>query len=294
MAFKNQSSNLYLYWKNFATGGMGWHISDQLGGTGIYTYCDEDVPDPRQTKAPFKGWNLEENNFVDYPATIKEMEVGGGATKKAAPRIVLMGREGPNSLINGGYEKLKEDYNSRPAYKFGPYNGKELFLFFKQGVWRVADSLGDDAKYASNPDMSALLPEQMDEPWDIADGPRMVKDKSLRVEVWSKKRWTASEVRDGYIDHEFKPCQKSVGFKEPTSWMRASQLCYDKGIPYTQLFEGVDPGDLIQGDLGNCWLIASMAAVAEFPWAIKRLFKTNQFNPTGKYEIQLYDVTKKA
>uniref|UniRef100_A0A0G4G111 Calpain catalytic domain-containing protein n=1 Tax=Chromera velia CCMP2878 TaxID=1169474 RepID=A0A0G4G111_9ALVE len=294
VAFKNQSSGLYLYWKNFATGGMGWHISDELGGTGIYAYCPEDAADPKAITMPFMGWSLEENNFVAFPATIKEMQVGGGATKKAAPRIVLMGREGPNAMINGGYVKLKEDYNGRPAYKFGPYNGRTLFLYFKQGEWRIGDTLGDDAKYASNPDMDALLPEQIDEPWEIADGPRMAKDKNLRVEVWSKKRWAAPEVPDGFIDPQFKPCQKSVGSKEPTSWMRASQLSFQKGKQFSKLFNTVDPGDLVQGDLGNCWLIASMAAVAEFPWAIKRLFKTKEFNPEGRYEMQLYDVTKKA
>lgn len=37
-----------------------------------------------------------------------------------------------------------------------------------------------------------------------------------------------------------------------------------------------------QGQLGNCWLMASLACLAEFDGSIMRCFETRQFNPRGR------------
>eukprot|EP00811_Abedinium_folium_P028266 NODE_4360_length_1901_cov_9.913754.p1 GENE.NODE_4360_length_1901_cov_9.913754~~NODE_4360_length_1901_cov_9.913754.p1 ORF type:complete len:492 (+),score=87.09 NODE_4360_length_1901_cov_9.913754:140-1615(+) len=50
-----------------------------------------------------------------------------------------------------------------------------------------------------------------------------------------------------------------------------------------------DPGDLTQGLVGNCWVIASIAALAEFPGAIKQLFGKAE-PEIGRYVVQLYDM----
>ena len=39
------------------------------------------------------------------------------------------------------------------------------------------------------------------------------------------------------------------------------------------LFGNVDPNDLTQGSVGNCWLISAFAAAAESPEAVKALCK---------------------
>lgn len=36
--------------------------------------------------------------------------------------------------------------------------------------------------------------------------------------------------------------------------------------------EGVLPNGVTQGNLGDCWFLASAAALAEFPYRIKRIF----------------------
>ena len=42
------------------------------------------------------------------------------------------------------------------------------------------------------------------------------------------------------------------------------------------------PNDCLQGGVGNCWLIAAVASVAEFPSAIERLFEPQTVAPDGK------------
>jgi len=54
--------------------------------------------------------------------------------------------------------------------------------------------------------------------------------------------------------------------------------------PYT-VFKGVNPTDLNQGALGNCYLVSSIAALAEYPKLIHRLFDIDYVNEFGLYVI---------
>lgn len=42
--------------------------------------------------------------------------------------------------------------------------------------------------------------------------------------------------------------------------------------------EGIRPYDIKQGQIGNCWLISSIAAVAEVPSRIQKIFLTDSVN----------------
>merc|ERR1719223_25360 len=54
------------------------------------------------------------------------------------------------------------------------------------------------------------------------------------------------------------------------------------------------PTDISQGAIGNCWFCGSLAAVAEKPSLVKRLFVacspgTQELSPVGAYLVRLYD-----
>eukprot|EP00484_Ammonia_sp_Unknown_P007977 CAMPEP_0197057780 /NCGR_PEP_ID=MMETSP1384-20130603/100644_1 /TAXON_ID=29189 /ORGANISM="Ammonia sp." /LENGTH=403 /DNA_ID=CAMNT_0042492307 /DNA_START=308 /DNA_END=1519 /DNA_ORIENTATION=- len=70
-------------------------------------------------------------------------------------------------------------------------------------------------------------------------------------------------------------------------WKRASELC-ESGKMY--LFQdGVAASDVVQGALGDCWLMAALAALAEFPGAIENAFLSMEVSSRGKYWFRLYD-----
>ena len=58
------------------------------------------------------------------------------------------------------------------------------------------------------------------------------------------------------------------------------------------LFRKVSPTDMMQGQLGNCWFAASVAALAEFPERLMSLFKQRQLSLCGRYDVQLFDVVR--
>jgi calpain-15 len=95
-----------------------------------------------------------------------------------------------------------------------------------------------------------------------------------------------------FIDTSF-PADESVVFGDgcdptggkPVAWVRAK----DAFPNASYLFEGIEPTDVCQGGLGDCWLLAAISALAEFPGAVENLFVTNKMSTNGKYQIQLFD-----
>ena len=78
-----------------------------------------------------------------------------------------------------------------------------------------------------------------------------------------------------------------------TDWVRAHELKAFKG-KRPQLFEGeIEPNDLCQGAVGDCWLVAAFACASEFPDAIRRMFVTQEYNPRGLYKVRIFDPVKK-
>jgi len=58
--------------------------------------------------------------------------------------------------------------------------------------------------------------------------------------------------------------------------------------PEYKIFEdGINPNDIRQGALGDCWLLCAIAALTEFPLLIEDLFETKEVNGAGCYRIRL-------
>jgi Calpain family cysteine protease len=67
--------------------------------------------------------------------------------------------------------------------------------------------------------------------------------------------------------------------------------------PNLKLFGNVDPSDIHQGSVGDCWLLSGISALAEFDGAVKRLFrKTKNLNRRpldgpNMYTVTLWDIS---
>mmetsp|Transcript_44735 Transcript_44735/g.104230 ORF Transcript_44735/g.104230 Transcript_44735/m.104230 type:complete len:501 (-) Transcript_44735:90-1592(-) len=80
-------------------------------------------------------------------------------------------------------------------------------------------------------------------------------------------------------------------------WVRPHQMVGRRAREYKLfgaegepcLFKHVSPRDIRQGTLGDCWLVSSFAAIAEYPDRVRSLFKQSALTDDGKYDIRLYD-----
>ena len=55
-----------------------------------------------------------------------------------------------------------------------------------------------------------------------------------------------------------------------------------------KIFDGVPKiEDINQGSLGNCYFLSALAALAQYPNMIRRIFKTEEVNEFGQYAVNL-------
>lgn len=110
-----------------------------------------------------------------------------------------------------------------------------------------------------------------------------------------------------FVDPYFPPTDKSLGVPKPgrsfltpeqraqTKWIRLPEIARLNGNVASEdevvLWEDIEPSSITQGSVGNCWLISSIAALAEFPDAVRHLFLTQSFARDGKYVVRLYDMS---
>ena len=70
-------------------------------------------------------------------------------------------------------------------------------------------------------------------------------------------------------------------------WKRLSEVYAGKRLA---VFDGIEPGDIVQGALGDSYFLAAMSALAEKPERIKRLFITQEVQENCCYRLSLFNL----
>jgi len=133
--------------------------------------------------------------------------------------------------------------------------------------------------------------------------------KSPQVAV--QKHVCFKELVHAFTDSQFPPNASSIGKthsedslsrlrispsdRDGAHWVRlpeylrsVNKLGKDAKV---NLFGDIEPNSLIQGIVGDCWLLATMACLAEFPYSVEALFcgqKETSFD--GKYTVKLFNL----
>ncbi|OMJ71945.1 hypothetical protein SteCoe_29734 [Stentor coeruleus] len=53
-----------------------------------------------------------------------------------------------------------------------------------------------------------------------------------------------------------------------------------------KIFDNIEPNDIKQGKLGDCWFMCALASLAERPELVERLFYTKERSPEGFYQVK--------
>lgn len=188
-------------------------------------------------------------------------------------------RFGPDSRLTAlGDSKIAvDDADGWHVAKAIVYPG-ETALFFK-GTYN-----GYKSSIAAKP----LSQEYRDRINAAANSTVMQELAAVKALVASKSGGASEEeilaqcVQAGipFVDTTYPPQQESLSRAKvdsrqvaPTAWRRPKDFLPAEHRGTIAVFiGGISPNDIDQGQLGDCWLLCAMAAVAEFPAKIKDMF----------------------
>lgn len=80
------------------------------------------------------------------------------------------------------------------------------------------------------------------------------------------------------------PKQVKSLYKDFNQWVRIPELY--KGQQH-HVFHSIDPNDIKQGELGNCYFLSALSSLAEKSERIERLFEDQDINDQGCYYVRL-------
>lgn len=182
----------------------------------------------------------------------------------------------------GGYE-AKGEHQGRPYFERDnshDSNPKHRIYYHPgQRRWIIGENFPEGGRFS----YSTMSTADGDSP-ENASWP---SDKVEEIKAWRGE--DAAEDLDLFIDAEFPHNMASIGWVSSigeVEWIPARSMRPGRW----KLFDGIDPRDLLQGKIGNCWLIAALAALAEFPKEVERLFlRDGMKEGDGRYVVRLFD-----
>jgi hypothetical protein len=113
------------------------------------------------------------------------------------------------------------------------------------------------------------------------------------------------QYRDKYTDHVLLQSQHDDHHDDHNDSKNYKQqpILPGRGMgigdaPNLKIIGDIDPSDIIQGSVGDCWLLSGISSLAEFDGAVKRLFRKTQnldqmpldHGPPNMYTITLWDL----
>eukprot|EP00357_Protocruzia_adherens_P011223 CAMPEP_0115030694 /NCGR_PEP_ID=MMETSP0216-20121206/37993_1 /TAXON_ID=223996 /ORGANISM="Protocruzia adherens, Strain Boccale" /LENGTH=823 /DNA_ID=CAMNT_0002408007 /DNA_START=44 /DNA_END=2515 /DNA_ORIENTATION=+ len=107
-----------------------------------------------------------------------------------------------------------------------------------------------------------------------------------------------TDASTSYVDVDFYPRDESIysasAEQSPMDtlvhWRRPVEFFEgdDNGNKNIDVFfETIEPNDIKQGALGDCWFMSALASLAERPALVERLFITKEYNQNGVYRVKL-------
>lgn len=197
------------------------------------------------------------------------------------PNVIILKSKFDN--LHGGYMRRPENHELYPVFH---NSDKRVYLWHDlfRGSWLCSDAVGGTSiffKIQSNAAHPLVLPSSV-----LDDEPAITRFEAV---TWKDVDPAYLHNADVFTDMSFPPSQASLGdsIEEEVDWIRVLDLNRDS---QDLLWDMIGPRDLVQGDVGDCWLIAAFACAAEFPSVIEDVFEVYEPQKCGRYDFKLWDV----
>ena len=99
--------------------------------------------------------------------------------------------------------------------------------------------------------------------------------------------------RGKYTDVEFKGNGKNIygfGDRNDLSYEECTEIPWrrpEEFMKNIKLYDSIHSNDIAQGSLGDCYFLAAISAIAEFPQRLERLFLTKTYQSNGIYVLAM-------
>ena len=301
-AFENARTAMFLYQQSPGT----WCIGSRLGGT---SYRALKLPGALLGEgewSAFDGSLRKSFESITLSAAVCDLEAEHEAG--LSPSVVALCRfDNVAGLYRLNEDDSETELNCRVGQYYNAEDDKILWHNAKKGCWMISDPSGVPAedgtgKFSAFVNSAKCNADTSPELADWTGKTHLLMHAVLGNEQMERAAREAEE-KGKYVDEDFPAEAKSIGDKiqlpkgntaSDVRWIRAQALLPAGEVP--ALFNKIEPDDILQGALGDCWLLAAIAAVAEFPNYIEQeLFVTRTLDgegTPGKYSLRLFDASK--
>ena len=125
-----------------------------------------------------------------------------------------------------------------------------------------------------------------------------VMNKTSNKDQKDEIRKNHASTGNKYSDPQFPPNSSclakdwgEVEYSLQREWKSFEFKRIDEIFPQPiKVFNDISPNDILQGKLGDCYYLSTLSAIAEFPKRIERLFDTQEYQPSGCYTVNIYEM----
>ena len=243
-----------------------WYISPKIHHYKIYYSFDSNKVNPLDI------------DKTKYGKAVYEIKEFVKPNEKNQPKLI--GIKSKYTNIDGSYELKSVDKNNYPIY----YNNEDnMYIWYKieSGCWYIGHKENGDYYFRiKSPENEITKIDKKNY-------------KDLIYEIYEID-WIDEKDDNFYSDLDFPTNMKSIGkeLDHKVEWIRATELDRKKK---EILYDTISPKDLCQGRVGNCWLIAALSVIAQYPKLIENMLGgLKELAPDHRYEIQLWDIKSRC
>ena len=244
----------------------------------------------------FKKWLLPQNQ----PKTINTINPANPLTKLAdlTNKSSSKGDEKERVQVltaKGGNKSLVWKFECKVSFKVA--SKVEDFVEFELGE-REEELLWFEEKVGKlvTPLLQKIQGTQREENVEANVGENLEENVGEVEKLVEEVRRVCESSNLEFVDAQFPPCKKSlyIDLEDlpkkmiPFHFKRPSHFFPQNLLPSIFPSNGVQPEDILQGKLGDCWFLATIALCATQPQLIQKLFITKKYSPQGLYALQFY------
>ena len=261
-----------------------WCFQTKQETNSCAAYGGSEAPDatnPSEIEGGFKVYSHDDHEWQEADIELEWSEEPAEESEPEWPAVFVVACRYGN--INGGYVKTDEEKGGCPVYH-NEEDDKKMAFSSGSSKWKIYNMELGGSYMSSEVVESPGVTEPDDVRWDGMD-----------VDEWEEPAEDGDVTGCTFVDEEFPPEIDSINTgidEDSVKWVRAELICRDPDEGKTRLFNKIEPNDICQGAIGDCWLMAAISSVAEFPSFVKdELFKgETEVNEDGQYTVKLWDI----